>query len=570
MVASTHWLASQSGMAVLERGGNAFDAAVAAAFVLQVVEPHLNGPGGDLVAIAARAGQQPKVLAGQGSAPRGASVESYRALGLELVPGAGLLAATAPGAVDAWLLLLRDHGSWEFGETIEFALHYARTGYPVLPAISRTVASVAGLFRDHWATSAAAWLEDGEPPRPGHMRMMGSWASTLARLADAASGPSREARIDSVRLEWSEGFVAEAIDDFARTAWRDSSGEDHAGVLSAQDLADYSAAWEEPVQAQFRGATVFKAGAWTQGPSLLQALTILDGYGDERLDPSTAIGAHTMLEALKLAMADRDAWYGDDGSTPLDVLLSADYAAGRRDQIADAASHDLRPGAVAGREARIPEPTVSTDGAIGTGEPTVARDGVTRGDTCHIDIADRWGNVISATPSGGWLQSSPHIPSLGFCLGTRLQMTWLEHGLPTSLTPGQRPRTTLSPTLVSRGETLLALGTPGGDQQDQWQLPFLLRHLVGGYELQEAIDAPLLHTTSTPESFWPRQRVAGGAIVEDRLGESVIDELRKRGHVVTESGGWTLGRLSAVSRNSDGTLSAAANPRGMQGYAVGR
>jgi gamma-glutamyltranspeptidase/glutathione hydrolase len=200
----------------------------------------------------------------------------------------------------------------------------------------------------------------------------------------------------------------------------------------------------------------------------------------------------------------------------------------------------------------------------------VAKTGVTRGDTCHIDVVDRFGNVASITPSGGWLQSSPHIPGLGFCLGSRLQMTWLEPGLPSSLHPGRRPRTTLSPTLVvSPDGSVLATGTPGGDQQDQWQLTFLLRHLVGGYDLQQAIDAPNLHTTSQLDSFWPRERVPGGATIESRVGTAVIDGLRARGHAVSVAGPWTLGRLSAVSRSADG-LRAAANARGMQGYAVGR
>jgi gamma-glutamyltranspeptidase/glutathione hydrolase len=206
-----------------------------------------------------------------------------------------------------------------------------------------------------------------------------------------------------------------------------------------------------------------------------------------------------------------------------------------------------------------------------TGEPTVSNDGVTRGDTCHVDVMDQWGNVISATPSGGWLQSSPTIPELGFCLGSRLQMFWLEEGLASSLAPGLRPRTTLTPTLVLRdGVPVLACGSPGGDQQDQWQLLFLLRHLAGGQDLQEAIDAPAWHTTGFPSSFYPRATEPGGLVMESRLGSAVQDELVRRGHVVTSADPWSLGRLCAVSREPDGVLAAAANPRGMQGYAVGR
>ncbi|MDQ1550860.1 MAG: gamma-glutamyltranspeptidase / glutathione hydrolase, partial [Actinomycetota bacterium] len=569
MVATTHWIASQSAMAVLERGGNAFDAAVAAGFVLHIVEPHLNGPGGDLVGLVAPTGETPRVLAGLAPAPRGASVESYRALGLDLVPGAGLLAATVPGAFDAWLLLLRDFGTWELDAVLEFALHYAEGGYPVLPVVTRTIAAVGALFSEHWLTSADAWLSveaESIHSRP-------AWAATLRRLVASGIGASRVERIDAVRTEWRTGFVAAAIDEFVREPLRDSSGTDHAGVITAADVADYSASWEAPVELDFRGNRVLKAGAWTQGPTLLQSLAILDGFADDRLDPSTELGAHTVLEVLKLSLADRDAWNGDDGSTPLDVLLSPAYSTARRALITDAASAEQRPGSPVGRTPRIPATGVSTaagDGLAGAGEPTVARNGVTRGDTCHIDIADRLGNILSITPSGGWLQSSPDIPALGFCLGSRLQMTWLEDGLPSSLRPGQRPRTTLSPTLVLGADgTTLALGTPGGDQQDQWQLTFLLRHLAGGYGLQQAIDAPNLHTTSANESFWPRHRVPGGAVIEDRVGAEVIDGLRARGHDVTESGPWTLGRLSAVSVGADG-LRGAANPRGMQGYAVGR
>ncbi|MBM7173924.1 gamma-glutamyltransferase, partial [Streptomyces sp. G44] len=215
--------------------------------------------------------------------------------------------------------------------------------------------------------------------------------------------------------------------------------------------------------------------------------------------------------------------------------------------------------------------------AAGGGEPTVAGDGGTRGDTCHLDVVDRWGNMLSATPSGGWLQSNPVVPELGFPLGTRLQMAWLEEGLPNSLTPGRRPRTTLTPSLALRdGVPVMAFGTPGGDQQDQWQVHFFLgvalRAAVrGGLDLQGAIDAPSWHTDGFPGSFHPRGMRAGSLTVESRMPPEAVAELRRRGHDVLVGGAWSEGRLCAVARDpASGVLSGAANPRGMQGYAVGR
>jgi gamma-glutamyltranspeptidase / glutathione hydrolase len=587
MVSSTHWLASQSAMGILERGGNAFDAAVTAGFVLHVVEPHLNGPGGEVPAIVATAQDpRPRVLCGQGPAPRGATIEHYRGLGLDLVPGSGPLAATVPGAVDAWLLLLRDHGTRTLAEVLAPAIGYAEDGHPLLGRVGATVAAVQELFEQDWPTSAELWLAGGRSPGEGELFRNPAYARTLQRLVDAADGAtSRDAGIDAARRAWSQGFVAEAVDAFSRRPFRDSSGEPHAGLVTGQDMAEYAATWEEPATLEFAGHTIAKTRAWGQGPVLLQTLATLDalggtGPGAGVLDPSTVEGAHTQVEALKLSFADREAWYGDT-DVPLDDLLSAAYAKDRAALVGERASLEVRPGSPGGRTPRIARHVA--DGLAGrdtpgaeadptTGEPTVRADGQTKGDTCHVDVVDRWGNIVSAMPSGGWLQSSPTIPELGFPLGSRLQMTWLEEGLSSSLRPGKRPRTTLSPTLVLRdGEPVLACGTPGGDQQDQWQLLFVLRVLAGGQSLQEAIDAPMWHTNSLPASFYPRGVEPGVLVVEDRLGEEVIAGLEARGHRVQRSDGWSLGRMCAVARDpATGVVSAGANPRGMQGYACGR
>jgi gamma-glutamyltranspeptidase/glutathione hydrolase len=576
MVSSTHWLASAAGMAALEAGGNAFDAAATAGFVLQVVEPNQNGPGGDMPAIFCTAEDpRPRVICGQGPAPAAASIEHYLGLGLDLVPGSGPLAAAIPGAVPAWFTLLRDHGRLPLRTILEPAIEYAEHGYPVGRLTSATIGTVAELFASEWTTSAQVYLPGGRVPAHGERLRNPAHAATLRRLLVEAEavGSGREKQFDAALSAWSQGFVAEAIDQFVRIPAMDSSGHRHAGVLTAHDMAGWQPTYEDPVSLEWQGLTVCKTAGWGQGPVLLQQLAILDGMP---LRPGTPDFVHTVVEVAKLAFADREAWYGDAAAPPLATLLSPEYAASRRALVGERASHELRPGSPDGEPPRLPRHiaedhrTISDDPTAG--EPTVAAGGRTRGDTVHVAVTDRWGNTIAAMPSGGWLQSSPVIPQLGFPLGTRLQMAWLEPGLPSSLRPGRRPRTTLSPTLVLRdGQPAMAFGSPGGDQQDQWQLSFLLHHVLGGSDLQAAIDAPTFHTTHFPGSFYPRTATPGQIVVEERLGQDTITALRRRGHDVLVAEPWSLGRMCAVSRDSrGGWLRAAANPRGMQGYAVGR
>ena len=544
MVASTHWLASAAGMAMLERGGNAFDAAVATGFVLQVVEPHANGPGGE-VPIMLYSAERDEVLVvdGQGVAPAAATTGRFRELGLELVPGTGLLAACVPGAFDAWLLLLRDFGTLSLADVLEPAIGYAEHGYPVVPGITEDIAKVEQLFRDEWPTSAELYLPT---PQPGTLFRNLELAATYRRVLAESGGD-----VDRARDACYRGFVADAIVTFV---------EHESGLLSGDDLAGWQAKVGSPVEREYHGWRVAKTGPWGQGPVFLQQLALLDGFeleeGPEYL--------HTVVECAKLAFADREAWYGDPDfvDVPLDELLSSEYAAERRALVSDEAAGELRPGSPGGREPRLPTIPEAAP-APGTGEPT-------RGDTCHLAVADRHGNAVSATPSGGWLHGSPIVPGLGFCLGTRAQMFWVEDGLPASLEPRKRPRTTLSPTIARRDGEVLAFGTPGGDQQDQWSLVFFLRLVHSGLGLQEAIDAPMFHTEHFPESFFPRQPRPRTLQLEDRFGTEAAAELEARGHVVEPKGPWSLGRLSAAGTLPDGSLRAAANARGMQGYAAGR
>ena len=595
VIASTHWLASAAGMGVLERGGNAFDAAVAAGFVLQVVEPHLNGPAGEAPIILWDAKRRAvEVICGQGVAPAGATIEHFRGLGLDLVPGTGLLATCVPGAFDAWMRLLLEHGTMRLGEVMAPALDYASAGYPVVPRISEAIATVKALFQAEWPSSAAIYLPGGNLPRAGRLFRNPTLAATYGRLLSEAKAAAadRDGQIEAARRIWSQGFIAQAIDRFCRSQEvMDSSGRRHRGVLTGDDMARWRASVERPLTYEYRGHTICKCGPWTQGPVFLQQLALLDGFDIAAMDPTGPDFVHTVIECAKLAFADREAWYGDPDfvDVPMAELLSAEYTAARRRLVGERASLEFRPGAPGGRRPRLYEGPLGSGAAPGTGEPTVARagtgeptvgdleitaEGMTVGDTCHVDVIDRWGNMVSATPSGGWLHSSPAIPELGFALGTRMQMFWLVDGLPASLMPGKRPRSTLSPSFALKdGQPYMPFGTPGGDQQDQWSVQLFLHHVDHGMNLQEAIDCPAFHTEHMTSSFWPRAAKPGVMAVEGRFPRSTIAALEARGHAVQVGDDWSEGRLTACAAEttSEGTvLKAAANPRGMQGYAVGR
>ena len=466
-----------------------------------------------------------------------ATIEAFRARGHDLVPGTGVEAACVPGSFGGWLLLLEQFGTWRLDEVLAYAIGYAEHGYPVPAGVTATIERAEPLLRG-WAGSAELYLP---APQPGSTFRNPQLAATWRRLLGESDGT-----VESARRVYYEGFVAEEIDRFSR---------EHDGFLTGEDMAAWRATIEPPVTVDYRGLTVCKTAAWGQGPAALQQLRLLEGFDVASLSEAELV--HVVTEVAKLAFADRDASYGD-ADVPLQHLLSREYADERRSLIGEEASAELRPGL-----GRLPHFGASNSLLLGSGEPT-------RGDTVHLDVADRFGNLLSATPSGGWLQSSPTIPALGWPLGTRAQMFWLEEGLPSSLAPRRRPRTTLSPGLVLRdGEPWLAYGTPGGDQQEQWALHVLVRHVDRGLGLQAAIDAPEWDTDHLISSFYPRGFEPRSLAVESRFGDETIGELRRRGHDVTVAGPWSLGRVSAVSREGD-QLHAAANARGMQGYAVAR
>ncbi|MBF5006682.1 gamma-glutamyltransferase family protein [Diaphorobacter caeni] len=597
VTASTHWLATQTAMGVLERGGNAFDAAVAGGFVLQVVEPHLNGPGGEVpILLWDEKARRMQSICGQGSAPALASASQFRSMGFEQVPGIGLLPATVPGAFGAWLTMLRDHGTWSLAEVLAPAIGYARDGFPLIPRAVQAIFAVQDLFREHWTSSAAVWMPGGQLPKPGALWRLPQLATTYERIIETAqsSATTRTGVIDAALQCWYRGFVAKSIDHYYSTeSVRDTSGERHSGLLRYDDMAQWTPTIDQPITVDWGRYTLAKCGFWSQGPAFLQQIGMLKHCQIEQHAPHTAGFVHRVTEATKLAMADRMAWYGASPNASPELqkrLLSDDYLRERSAGIGAHAQTELNPGAPNGMTARWPDLDVArrtlltADTRFGIGEPTFAalppveqwlEREVFVGDTCHIDVIDRHGNMVSATPSGGWLSSSPVVPELGFSINTRLQMTWLDEGLPNTVTPGVPPCTTLSPSLALRdGEPYMAFGTPGGDQQDQWSPAFFLRHAVHGMNLQEAIDAPAWHVDHFPASFWPRKTTLNQITLESRFAPEVVDELRAAGHTVKVGEPWSESRMSACTQERDAqgrlVLRAAANPRGMQGYATGR
>lgn len=578
--ASTHWIASQAAMRILEIGGNAFDAAFTAGMVLQVVEPHLNGPAGDVPIIFHEASSgTTQVICGQAPYPKAATIDAYLDLGIDFVPSDGLLAATVPGGFGAWTLMLRDLGTLPIGTLMELPIQYAENGFPLVPQICRTIETVAPMFRDHWNASAEIYLPGGMIPEPGTLFRNKTLARTWSRLVEEAESKStdRAEQIEAAQDVYYNGFIAEEIDAFCRTEKAmDGTGREHGSLLRGDDLSSWRAGYEQPLTFEYFEHTVCKCGPWSQGPVLLQNLALLKDLDIASMDPLGAEFVHTVTEAMKLSYADRELYYGDPNfvDVPVETLLSDTYNDERRKLIGDRANSEFRPGTIDGYgwafdydAAAKREWTGDPHKKEHKPEPEPA---IHNSDTCHLDVVDRHGNMVSATPSGGWLQSSPVIPGLGFCLGSRAQMGWLDKNAPSAVGPGRRPRTTLTPSFVLKeGKPYMAFGTPGGDQQDQWQLIMLLRHIHHGMNLQQAIDAPSFHSEHFASSFHPRNAQPGRLVAEGRVSTEAQTALRQRGHDLIVGEDWSEGRLSAATW-TDGLIKAAANPRGMQGYAVGR
>jgi gamma-glutamyltranspeptidase/glutathione hydrolase len=568
-VAAGHYLATQAGAQMLGDGGNAADAACAMGFALQVLEPTQNGPAGEAPVLVYEAdADRTWAISGQGTAPAAATLEAMAQRGIERIPPDGFLAATVPAALDAWCRLLERFGTKRLADVIAPARGLAERGFPMYPFLRGVLQFCEARFRGEWPSSAAIYL----PLRGvGERQTNPPLARFLGELVEAERGAAggREAGIRAARDHFYRGRAAEAIERFLRTPVRDASGREHAGLLDAGDLADYEGRVEEPLSVDYRGARVWKCPPWSQGPVFLQQLRLLEGFDLAAMGRGSSELLHTWIECAKLAYADRDACYGDPRfvDVPLDRLLSREYAAERRGLVDPArASLELRPGIgrlPAGWPFELSDALPVEPQALAAADPRLRAAARGRGDTTQLVAADSRGNLVSATPSGAWIMTSPLVPGLGFPVGTRAQMFALDPEHPNRLEPGKRPRTTLTPSLArlpdGRG---LAFGTPGGDQQDQWTNQFFLELVdLGAPDLQAAIDAPTVHSTHMPSSFYPRHAELGGVVAESRIDAAVLSELERRGHRVRASGPWEHGRVLAVSHDASGRLEAAASPR---------
>ena len=581
MVVSTHYLASQAGFHCLKQGGNAVDAGATMWFCLTILEPHLVGIAGESpILIYSAEEEQIIAVNGQGPAPKGATIDWFTERGYPLIPPDGFLPAVVPSAFDAWLRTLDRFGTMTLEAILSPAIELAAKGFPMYPELRRSLTapnqpigyaaddskvkhgevSVAERFLNEWRSSAEIYLVHAQVPKVGQILYNAPYAHILEEIAKAekkARKEGRQASLQAARDYFYTGPIAQKMVNFMRAfKCRDVYGKENYGLMSLDDFESYEGRFEESVAVNYKGYDVHKCGPWTQGPVLLEQLNLLEGFDLNEMGHNSVEYLHTIIECAKLAFADREQYYCDPDfeEIPLEKLLSKQYAEKRRSLVdPDHASTELKPGELKRAASKFENRS--------HGE----------GDTVHLETADKFGNMLSATPSGAWISTSPIIPGLGFCMNTRAQMFHLSEKHVERLEPGRRPSTTLSPSLVMKdGNPYLTFGTPGADQQDQWTLQFFLNHIDFDMDVQLALDKPTVHSTHFPGSFWPHAVHPGVMHAEANIPERVILELEKKGHTVVKDEPWSHGRCLAIQHDVEtGVLSGGASPRGMKAYAIG-
>ena len=583
VVTSGHYLVTSVGLRILMNGGNAIDAAAAMGICETLLEPQSCGIGGEVPTLvySAREGKT-YAISGMGWSPKAFTLDWCRENGIDLIPGDGYLPATVPAPVDTWATAVARFGTMSFSEILQPTIEFAEHGFPVYETMSNRIGLSEDKFNNLYPTTGEIYLNNGRARNVGEIQRnpdFGAMLRIMCRAEDEAKGRGRVAGIEAARDAFYKGEIAEKIIRFMEdNPVEDASGEEHKGLLSYEDMAEWHADVEEPLSLEYKGLDVHKCSSWTQGPVFLQQLSILRELDIKGYGHNSPEYLHSWVESAKMAFADREAYYGDPkmDDVPFDLLLSGEYGNMRAGQIGEVASLELRPGDLG---SGVPEYTsigVVDDNrrALGVAAREIKDLGFGHahiGDTTHLDAMDAEGNMVAATPSGGWLGSSPVIKGLGFPMGTRGQMFYLNSARPNALEPRKRPRATLTPTIATKdGGPFMAFGTPGGDSQEQWTIQFFLNHVEFGMNLQEALDAPTVHTTHFPSSFYPRHAFPGRVVVESRMSDKTLDELRKRGHDIEMTGDWANGKVLGIRYHSDtGTIAGAASAKNNIGYAMG-
>lgn len=550
MISAGHWLATEAGHAVLQAGGNAVDAAVAAGIALGVVHPdqvQFSGVAPMVIHMPERG--EPVTISGLGWWPRATRIEHFVQEHSGAIP-LGLLRTVVPAAPDAWILALERYGTMRFGEVAAAAVRYAREGFCAHPVMVHYIAQFAHQYR-MWPSSAAVFLPDGRPPAEGELFVQADLARSIQYMIDeeraAGARGGREAGLRAARDAFYRGDLAAATVRYHR---------ENGGWLAAEDLAEYRSAVEPPVRRDVAGTEVYSCGPWCQGPVLSQMLALLEGCDLRGLGHNSPDYVHLVAEAMKLCFADRDRHYGDPRfvPVPMEALLAPDYAAARRALIRrEAAFPGMPPAGLDDAPRRAP-----AEAAYRSDDPALA------GDTSYVCVVDRHGNAVSATPSDTSYES-PVIPGLGFCPSSRGSQSWADPAHASCVAAGKRPRLTPNPALaIRRGEWTMPFGGPGGDLQPQAMLQVFLNRTVWGMGVQEAVEAPRFVTHSFPGSFEPHPYHPGRLDVEEPVGAAVGEALAARGHRVE----WrpplsinTAGVCAIVADHATGTLWGGADPR---------
>ena len=583
VVTSGHYLATAAGFRIMEQGGNAIDAAAAMCFCLNLLEPHNNGIGGEVPTLIYSAREKKAfAVSGMGWSPKSFTIGWCRQHGIDLIPGDGYLPACVPAVVDTWALALARFGTMSFTQVLAPAIELAEEGFAVYDSLHQHLQANLDRYTRLYPSTGAVYCPGGRVPEVGELLHNPDYAWVLRAMCQAEAGAKHRGRvagIEAARDVFYKGEIAERIIRFIQdNPVQDASGSVHTGLLSCEDMAEWHATLEDPVTLSYRGLDVHKCSSWTQGPVFLQQLALLQGFDLRAMGHNSAEYLHTLIEVAKLAFADREAYYGDPllDEVPFDILLSESYSAQRRGLVGEWASLELHPGDVGHG---VPE--YATFDVLGDNRGALSllgrQPGQSQqehsygGDTTHLDAVDREGNMVAATPSGAWIASSPVISELGFPLGTRGQMFYLNPQRPNALEPHKRPRATLTPTLVTQnGLPYMVFGTPGGDCQDQWTLQFFLNYVEFDMSLQEALDAPTVHSAHFPSSFYPRDAYPGRLVAEERIPAEVLAELERRGHEVVLVGGWNNGKTMAICYDGErGVIQGAVAPKGIIGYALG-